>query len=102
MMTTIPNNKINNRQLIDIHKQRIGKLYAIYLNAMKLAFDEGNRYMQKTMTSGNKDFDSALRIRSYHIDKTAKKYEEFNIASLAKFFDVSVLEVKKATDTINN
>ena len=91
-----------NKYLLGTQRNRVIKLHSIYLQAMKIAFDEGNRYVKQTMTNGDKDLVSALRIRSYHIDKVAKKYEEYNIKSLAQFFNVSPVEIRNATNSINN
>jgi len=92
------NNQItqNSKQLIGIQKKRVKKLYDIYLTAMKLAFDDGNLFFKQSMINGNKDLDAALKIRSYHIDKVATKYQEFNVESLAKFFEVSTVEIRNA------
>lgn len=90
-----------NPNLIDTQKQRVAKLYGIYLEAMKAAFDEGNRYVAQTMNNGDHDLQSALRVRSYHIDKAAKKYQEYNIESLAQFFNVSSSEIRNATNMLN-
>ncbi len=90
-----------NHGLIDTQKQRVAKLYNIYLEAMKAAFDEGNRYVTDTMNNGDHDLQSALRVRSYHIDKAAKKYQEYTIDSLAQFFNVSASEIRNATDVLN-
>jgi hypothetical protein len=98
MLTQNNRHKQNLKYLPGEQKQHVGKLYAIYLDAMKAAFDEGNRYIKYSMAQGNHDFDSALKIRSQHIINVAKKYEEFNIDSLARFFNVSAVEIRNATN----
>jgi len=86
----------NNTNLIAAQQMRVEKLYKVYLDAMELAFDEGNHYVRYTMSKGDKDLNSALRVRSNHIARTAKKYKEFNIESLARVFKVSPIEIRKA------
>ena len=87
-----------NKNLLKVQKCRVEKLYGIYLDAMKIAFDEGNFYIKNALKNGSCDLNAALKIRSNHINSIAKKYEEFNIDSLAHFFNVSPDEIRNATN----
>jgi len=98
MLTSSNHTKTENKNLFDAQKKRIEQLYTIYLNAMEIAFDEANHYVKYAMTKGNKDLNEVLKTRSIHINHVARKYQEFNLESLAKSFGVSVLEIRKATN----
>ncbi len=87
-----------NKNLLNVQKCRVEKLYGIYLDAMKIAFDEGNLYIKSALASGSCDLNEALKVRSNHINSIARKYEEFNIESLAHFFKVSTNEIRNATN----
>ncbi|MFV2061290.1 MAG: hypothetical protein ACC653_11455 [Gammaproteobacteria bacterium] len=97
MLTQNKQYTAHTNNLLSVQKIRVEKLYGIYLDAMKTAFDEGNHYIQHSLANGSADLESALKIRSNHINSVAKKYEEFNIGSLARFFNVSADEIKSAT-----
>jgi len=100
MINTANSQHCLNGPLVDMQRQHVKKLYDIYSNAMKTAFDEGNHFLRYAIDHGDHDLNSALKIRSYHIKQVATQYQEFNIESLAKFFKVNAIEIRKVTNVI--